>query len=161
MTVFRVWSHPGCYLLIMFGRFCTLKDKYIFVHAQFWRHFPNVLWEQKALFLTVYRWLAKNKREVWAWLNRTAAENSDHKPCFFHKLCFERYGNEACSKLMLPIKAVVRRKPCLISILLTCSLKVHSLSVIISESFLVFRFQPWSHGLWWVFFELKGGCNEM
>lgn len=41
------------------------------------RHFPSILWEQKAFFLTVYRWLAKNKQEVWAWLSRTAAENSN------------------------------------------------------------------------------------
>lgn len=73
------------------------------------------------------------------------------RPCFFHKLRFGRCRNETCCRLMLSIKAVVRRKPCLISILLTCSLEVDSLSVITAESFLVFRFQPWSHGLWWAF----------
>lgn len=73
------------------------------------------------------------------------------RPCFFHKLRFGRCRNETCCRLMLSIKAVVRRKPCLISILPTCSLEVDSLSVITAESFLVFRFQPWSHGLWWAF----------
>lgn len=77
------------------------------------------------------------------------------KPCFFYKFCFGRCRNETCHRLMLSIKAVVRRKPCLISILPTCSLEFDSLSVIIAESFLVFRFQPWSHGLWWAFLSWK------
>lgn len=54
----------------------------------------------------------------------------------------------------------VRRKSCLISILPTCSLEAHSISVITAESFLVFRFQPWSHGLWELFGAERSLCEQ-
>lgn len=127
----------------MFGRFCQWKNKYISVRAQFWifstqRHFPNVLWEQKALSLPVYRWLAKNKWEVQAWLNRAAAEDSYKwfPALSFHKLCFGGCRNETRCRVMLSITSGVRKKSCLISILHTSSLEAYSLSVITAESFL-------------------------
>lgn len=82
------------------------------------------------------------------------------KPCFFHKFCFGRWRNKICRRLTLSIGAVVRRKPCLISILPTCFLQIDSLSVIVVKSFLVFRFQLWSRGLWCVFWAEWSSCEQ-
>lgn len=92
---------------------------------------------KKALSLAVYRWLAKNKWEVQAWLNRAAAENSDKwfPALFFHKLCFGGCRNETRCRVMLSITSGVRGKSCLISILPTCSLESSSLSIITVETF--------------------------
>lgn len=145
----------------MFGRLCKQKDNG-FLYPRFGmfstqRHFPSIPWEQKALFLTVYRWLAKNKREVWASLSRTAAENSNpwlqavlFPPALLWKMqdwgisqaraVHQGHGEgETLSHFHSP----------------TCSLKADSLSVTISGSFSVFGFQLWSPGLQWTFSSWK------
>lgn len=152
MSVFKAHSHPSCYLWNML---------HVFGRAPFWmlsprKHLPTILWEQKALSLAVYRWLVKNKREVWARLNWAAAENSNKwsQTLLFPRVLLWKMPKWDVSQAHAVCQSSGEKEN-LSHFHLPASLEVGSLSAIVTESFLVFRFQPWSRGLWWAFYFLS------